>query len=324
MSDMQPTYEFEDDLVTASVNGKVIASGSDLAEVEAQVAEVLAEPAPSKEARAKKATHITNPNGLKGEILSRTAATWGDAVTVRFENGQIQTMYITDEMNFTTEAPKKTASTTPMKRLASVVEENVSPDRESLKARQATLTNVRVEAQNLIAQGGSVDDMYALNEIVLQAENEQREIKQALEYMDATEGEGYQPYKPDMQVIDGENVGHQNGGQWLEHTFRELEEQAKQTDFDALLEDGPTLLVSEQDDDVVADAGAVRELALSHVQSRTAGLIGDQIDEYERLFVARAEEARRVELAHRKQTVKKEAAQKKSNVDDAPVESLFL
>ncbi len=322
MSDHAASYEFEDGQITASIDGKVIASGATLEEVESEVNAILNPPA---KVDPKEATHIVTPNGLKGKIISRTAATWGDAYTVRFENNEIQTLYVSDSTDFAVETPKKTASgETPITRLRNTIEASVSPDKRSLKARQNELINVRTAASQLIANGISVNDLRELDEIVLQAENEQREIKEALDHIDATEGQGIEPYKPDMQIIPGENVGHQNDGTWLDAVLLDDQKAAENVDFEKFLDDGPTEFAAEQDDAVLADAGDIRERALAHVQARTAGLDGETVEKYEKLFLARAEEARRIELARRSHNVKKEAAQKKSNVDDAPVESLFM
>lgn len=323
MSDHAATYDFKDGQVTASVDGKVIASGATLDEVEAQVGEILDAPA---QVNPKEATHIVNPNGLKGRILSRVASTWGDVYTVRFENNEIQSMYVNNDTQFSVEAEQRTASAgeTPVTRLRATIEARAIPSKSGLKARQNDLINVRTAAAKLISSGVSIQDLHELDQIVLQAENEQREIKEALDHIDATEGEGIEPFKPDMQIIPGENIGHQNDGTWLDAMLQDEQAAAESVDFDKLLDDGPTALVAEQEDATLADAGDVRELALSHVQARTAGLAGDKVEQYEGLFVARAEQARRIELARRKQDTRKEAAQKQSRADDAPVESLFM
>jgi hypothetical protein len=322
MSDLTPEYTFEDGLVTASVNGKVIASGSTLDEVEQEVAEALQAPV-EKVDKSRKATHVVSPNGLKGQILSRVAHIWGDEVTVRFENGQIHSMAVTDRTNFTTENVK-TASSSPLQRLASTLEKTITPDRESLQARFAELEDAKTECRQLIASGASDSDSATLHRLALEAEQEQQEIREHVDHLDATEGEGIQPFRPTHEVVEQADVGHNGTGTWLDATLREMEEETAQTDYEAFLDDGPTLFVAEQDEATLADAGDVRERALSHVQAKTAGVQSDKLDQYEKLFLARVEEARRVELASRKHTARKEATKKKSNVDDAPVESLFF
>lgn len=320
MSDMQPTYEFEDGLVTASINGKIVASGSTIEEVETEVAAIVETPVKTA---SRKPTHIIGPGGIKGQILTRTASTWGEEVTVRFENGEFRTIPVSDRTQFTTENPK-TASSSPLERLKAGIEKVAGTSRTDLQARFTELEAIKFEAREHITKGASNEDLHAFHNIIVTADLEQQEIRDHAEYLNATEGEGYQPYKPEMQIIDAPNIGHQNDGTWLDATLADIREEAQETDFNKLLDDGPTTFVAEQEDVTLSDSGDVRERALSHIRSKTAGLQSDQLDAYENLFLARVEEARRVELAHRKQTVKKEAAQKQSDVDNAPVESLFL
>lgn len=353
MTDMNPTYATEDGVTYAIISGKVVASGANLDEVEREVNRIVAaddvcsyckgsgkQPSGSfctycggtgnmrgdkSPHQTQSATHIVTPNGVKGQILSRTAGLWSDEVTVRFDNGQIHSVAVTDKLEFATEQ-HKTASAKPIDRLYSEINKTANGSgRKTLANRIITLARVKDEAHMLIASGISYEDTRDLHEIVLLADHEVSELKEAIDHIDTAEGEAYTPFKPEQQVLEGENVGHNNDGTWLDVTLNDMIAESEGTDFDALLDDGPTLMVSEQDDGMVADGGAIRELALSHVRNKTAGL-GDQelAAKYENAFVARAEEARRVELAHRKATTKKETATKKSTVDDAPVESLFL
>lgn len=325
MNDMNPTYASEDGITYAIVAGKVIASGADFDEVEREATEILAAvPSPEIADTKVSATHITTPNGVKGQILSRTAGLWCDEVTVRFDNGQIHSVPVTDRVKFSTEN-RKVASSKPVDRLRTELSKIASGDtRKGLTDRLIVVGHIKDEAHMLIAGGVSNDDARDLHELVLTAEHEIGELKEAIDHYDAEEGNAYQPYKPETQVIQGENIGHQNDGTWLDHTLNQMMEEAEGTDYDQLLADGPTLLTSELDDNAVADSGAVREMALSFIRNKTAGLEGEEVDKFENLFIARCEDARRVELGHRKATTKKEAAQKKSDVDNAPVESLFL
>lgn len=324
MNDMNPTYASEDGVHYAIVAGKVIASGPDFGEVERQANELCDPSGRDPDPEKTSATHIVTPNGVKGQILSRTAGLWNDEVTVRFDNGQIHSVPVTPRTKFTTENHKVAASK-PVDRLRTELSKIASGhSRKSLTDRLIVVGKIKDEAYMLIAGGVSNDDLRDLHELVLTAEHEIVELKDGIEHIDATEGEAYQPYKPETQVIDGASVGHQNDGTWLDATLNEMIEEARGTDFEQLLDEGPTLLTAEQDDATIADGGAVREMALSFVRSKTAGLEGEEVEKFEQLFIARCEDARRVELAHRKATTSKEAAQKKSDVDNAPVESLFM
>lgn len=310
--------------MTATVAGRIIASGSDLEQVELEVAETLSAstPQPTNE----KATHVVSPNGLKGKILSRTAGVWGDAVTVRFDNGQIHSMNVTDRTQFTNEPVQKVASVSPIERLSSELlrTANTGHGKRALVQRLAELKEIRNEVENHFTKGASNSDLHEFHRVALEAEQQMQEVQEGIDHLDATEGEGFTPYKPEQQIIDSPDIGHKNDGTWLDSTLNEMVEEARGVDYENLMDEGPTLFVAEQDSDTLADAGDVRERALSFVRNKTAGVESEKITEYENLFVARVEQLRRVELAGRKHTAKKEATTKKSNVDDAPVESLFL
>jgi hypothetical protein len=342
MNDMKPTYVSEDGITYGVIAGKVVAADSDFDEVERQVNHITAkDDCPSCDGSGKQkdgkpctcgddksdhqsATHIVTPNGVKGQILSRTAGLWSDEVTVRFDNGQIHSVAVTDRTDFVTEN-HKVASSKPVDRLRTELSKIASDhSRKSLTDRLVVIGRLKGEARMLLASGVSHSDMQELHELVLTADHEIGEIKDGIDHIDNDEAEAFAPYKPEMQAIQGESVGHQNDGSWLDATLNDMLEEARGVDYDTLLDEGPTLLNAEQDDATVADGGAIREMALSHVRSKTAGLDGEDVDKFERLFVARCEDARRVELANRKVTTKKEAASKQSDVDNAPVESLFM
>jgi hypothetical protein len=94
-------------------------------------------------------------------------------------------------------------------------------------------------------------------------------------------------------------------------------------DFEQILQDDPTLLAAGLDDGIVADQGASRELALSHVRSKTAGYVGEDVESYVDQFLARFEAARRRELSTRTTETRKEAATATSRVEESPDEALF-
>lgn len=322
MSDMNPTYASEDGVHYAIVAGKVVASGPDFTEVERRANELCNPPGCDPDKTS--ATHIVTPNGVKGQILSRTAGLWVDEVTVRFDNGQIHSIPVTPRTKFMTENHKVAASK-PVDRLRTELSKIASGhSRKSLTDRLIVVSRVKDEAHMLIAGGVSNDDLRDLHELVLTAEHEIVELQDGIAHIDDAKHQAYQPFKPETQVIDGANIGHQNDGTWLDATLNDMIEEARGTDFEQLLDEGPTLLTAEQDDATIADGGAVREMALSFVRSKTAGLEGEEVEKFESLFIARCEDARRIELAHRKAKTSKEAAQKKSDVDNAPVESLFI
>jgi hypothetical protein len=97
-------------------------------------------------------------------------------------------------------------------------------------------------------------------------------------------------------------------------------------DFDRLLLEGPGQFVVDIDTAALADQGVTAQLATTHIESKTAGLVGDDVEDYRKQFLAKVEIARRQELQERQRTARataeKVAAQEESdNVSD---EGLFL
>src|SRR5438270_12718836 len=89
------SYEYHGDEIRVMFGGQVVARGNDFARVSATAEEYFnslrkKRETDQRESSRKIATHVTTPNGAKGEILNRVAGVWGDEITVRFENGQIR------------------------------------------------------------------------------------------------------------------------------------------------------------------------------------------------------------------------------------------
>ena len=113
MAELLPTYEYHGDTINAVFEGRVIASGTDFAKVSCSAEEYFncltkKRKDDEHEAARKAATHITTPNGAKGEILNRVASLWGEQITVRFENGQIRrfdTMAGDERLSYIKEEP---------------------------------------------------------------------------------------------------------------------------------------------------------------------------------------------------------------------------
>jgi hypothetical protein len=241
---------------------------------------------------------------------------WGDEVTVRFENGQVSTFAahgVKEWMN------EKTASTNPVEGLDQRLGSTYNHDRASLVERHCDLVDIYHEARALITSGVSYADQQKLDTIIVTAEAEGEQIVQAIEQIDVGDVEAYQP--PEPQVIEQADLGRADN--WIDAVVQDMVNETDQNDFEQILQDDPTLLAAGLDDGIVADQGVSRELALSHIRSRTAGYVGDDVEEYVTQFLARFEAARRRELSTRTTDTRKEAAVATSRVEDAPDEALF-
>lgn len=328
MSDLIPEYTFEGDEIFAIHEGAVIASGTDMATVEGEATAYLDSLKTTRDqvekAEAKKtATHLITPNGVKAQILSRTANVWGEEISVRLENGQFATYQAHPEDKYIKENSKTAAAGDPVSKLAASLDTDFEHDKGSLRTRHAQLGEIAREAYRLAQAGAPYSVMVELDNIRTTAEVESREVKEALDHLDSADMESFIPDAPfQPSVVEQADMGR--GNSWLDTVTQEMIAESEAVDHDKLLNEGPALFVSDLETPALADAGVTREMALSHVISKTAGFQGEQVDAYREQFIARTEQARRSELAERKATTHKEAAAEQEATTDAPDEALFF
>src|SRR4051812_28242632 len=147
-------YHFEGDNVYAIHEGRVVASGKadKMDEVESDATNYLKGLKIEKdEAKKKSATHVVTPSGLKGQVLQRTASVWGDELTVRFENGQVQTFSahgVKDWMN-----ERVASASSPVEAYEQRLAKTYNYDRASLVARHRELVDLYHDAKKLITSG---------------------------------------------------------------------------------------------------------------------------------------------------------------------------
>lgn len=329
MSELTATYTFDGEDIFAIHEGKVIASGTKMADVEKDAVEYLdslktTRDADAKEKAKKKATHIITPNGVKGEIIDRTPDIWGDTVTARFANGTFGTFQIhgSHDVQWITESTKVASSDT-LSKLASTLEEGYEHDRASLATRHDQLLGIVREASQLLSTGAPYAVETKLDEIRTAAEYERTQVKEAIDHLDAADAETFipdAPFRP--SVVEQADLGRNND--WLDVTTQEMINESENQDYDKLLSEGPAVFVTDLDTGALADAGVTREMALAHVVAKTAGFEGEEVEDFRERFIARAEVARRHELASRKDTNHKEAAAVQEIQDNIPDAALFV
>lgn len=256
----------------------------------------------SKEAK-ESATHVITPNGLKGRILGKTKDMWGDTVTVRFENGRIVQFPTSDSLRYASEQEEVLSVTASLReRLNAPIE----GDSESLVSRINELKSIRREAQVKIANGdASFEDESELDNIAVEADAELGQVVAALDHINDENTDAYRP--PTMHVAEQASLGG-NDGTWLDDAFSTMVSEASSTDYDKLMSEGPEAFVAELDTAALANAGATREIASSHIRSKTAGANPQARDSFETAWIDRVETLRRKEILNRKTKAKKEAA----------------
>lgn len=335
MATYTPTFVREGSQILAFFEDRVIASGTNFGKVEESAVDYLDHLSKEREntaAEKKKsaATHIVTPSGLKGEILGRHEGQWGGRlITVRLENGRIARYEAhggndKDIEYQTIEAAKPDSA---LEYLETTLNDVPDGSKESLSHRITVLDGLVVKAGSVIQSGTSHDDEIKINDIVIAAEHEKREVKEALDHLEQADAESFTAPAPyDLGVAEQADLGRSNDS-WLDATVDDMIAESEGQDFDKLLAEEPGQFVTGLDTGALGDAGVTREMALSHIISKTAGLKGDEIDTYRSQFLAHVEIARRDELKDRTETAKKVVAKQakaEENGETAPDEALFL
>lgn len=344
--DKEPTFVFEGGNAYALVDGKVVASASTAEELEAKLAseddpfgedstkntctgcgaDAYTKDGECADCRADRddneknaatATHIETPNGLKGKIMGRVKDVWGETVTVRFANGRIVQIPVTDGLTFTAEAAEAPAN--PIEGL----EQRLENGSDDLDERKAELEAIKSEARTHILKGASAADEDAFHKIAVEADFELGEVNDAIAQRESDEAEAFEPYNPGIQVVEQESVGG-NDSRWLDNAVSDMMAEAESVDYGRLLEEGPEDFAAGLDDAVLADSGTVRQLASSFIEPKTALAEADIRDQFRSAWLDRVESRRRIELKNRQSTQKKEAATQKESFDSSPDESLFF
>lgn len=329
MASLSPTYASDGNGKILAFHGnRVIASGTDYAKVAATADEYFKslrneQEKKTTEAAREAATHITTPNGEKGVILGRTSSVFSDAITVRFENGQIRhyDTFVGDGFTYSKEAANTPSS--PIEYFKRKLDEAQAPGKAGLTARLNTLDQVKRGAAHLASQGVSDADGEKLHSIVLAADAERNEVAEALDHLNAADAEAMAPPTQQYQAVEQSDLGHK-GGSWLDKVAEDMVAESEAQDYDKLLQDGPISFVSHLDTAVLANAGVVSHLAHDHVVSKTAGFQGKEIEEYRNRFVAATEMARRNEFSYRQETAKETHTKEASVADSTPDDALFL
>lgn len=332
MADWKPTYTYEGDQIFAIHEGKVIASGTDLGDVESDATTYLEAKkqefkVTEQEKAKKKATHVITPNGIEGEILGRTPSLWGEEVSVRLANGNIHrfSTHAEDGSQWIAKNEKTAASKGITASLKERIETDFDRNVEGLTKRASELEEICDEAERHLAAGAPYLEEIKLDQIVTTARFEQEEVKDALAHLAAVDAEAFTAPAPfDMQAAPQVSLGRAAADNWLDVTVDQMVAESEGRDFDKLLAEGPSLFVAELDTPTLADAGTTRELALSHVGEHTAGFVGEDVENYRTEFIARVEVARRHELASHKETAHKEAAVIEESALNVPDDALFM
>lgn len=338
--DKDTTFIFRDGMNYAIREGRLISANSDLGELEKTAkgstpdmgpdhpfegntesgcshCSYPASEHPGYESDAKESSYIVTPNGLRGKVLGKTQDLWGsEQVTVRFENGRIAHLNVVDSFKY--ENVKEATTVKPVDDL----EARLSQGSNDLEERVDELTQIIDKASGLVSTA-DLETATRLDGIVVSAKTERQHINDALTYLASEDAEAYEPPAP-FRMAAYEQAGMGRDSSWLDTVTQDMVKEAEATDFEQVMAEEPELFVSDLGDGAVADTGTVRSMALSYIRTKTAGVLDDDLrTQYENVFLARVESARKIELENRKETMHKEAAQEEEQTFDLPDDFLW-
>lgn len=334
MTTLSPTFVREGNQVLAFFEDRLIAQGTVFAKVEESALQYLEGLTLDKNAKAiehkkARATHIVTPNGLKGEILGNHTGTWGEKlVTVRLENGRIARFeaHAGNDDGIDYQTIEAAAPESALDYLESTLNEVPDGTRESLAARIDSLDQLVVAATEF-QHHASYEDQRKASEIVITAEHEKREVRDALAHLELADAEAFAPPAPfKATAVEQASLGRDSSS-WLDETVGEMIAESANQDFDQLLAEGPGQFVIDLDTAALADQGITHDMALSHIVAKTAGYQGEAVEEFREQFLAKVEQARRDELKDRTKKSKKKAektAKKEKKAKKLPDAALFL
>ncbi len=321
MMRLSATYIREGDKILAFHGNTLIAHGTKFSEVEQTAVDYLdnlvkKDKADQDEAAFKRSRFVETPNGLKGEILGNVKGVW--------ENGRIA------KYDTRGEGYKYTAGTeepeSALDYLTKTLDTTYPHDKESLSKRIRDLDGVVAKVAAVISTGVPAAEERQLDGIALAAEFEQNEVREALAHLEQVDYESFTPpAPPKFAAVEQASLGGGTGS-WLEETVNEMFREAADQDFDRLLLEGPGQFVVDVDTAALADQGVTSQLATTYIESKTAGFVGEEVEDYRKQFLAKVEIARRQELKERER-VARTAAEKQAAVeenDDLTDEGLFL
>lgn len=316
MSYKDPVFVTKDDKTYALIDGKVLASANDFAELEEKVS-ALQQKA-DRETIAEKvasSTHVETPNGLKGQIVGRSRDLWGEKVTVRFANGRIVQLDVTNGMKFTKEEDPQGNK---LAQLEAILEKETKEDIPSLIARRDEVTSAHKLARHLLLQGASHSDQEKLSAISAQAELERIRVSRLIDEIKLADAPD--PISHEFDVVEQADLGGHDGG-WLDDVVTQMDAETSDLDLEQFMGEGPEAFTAQLDEGMLDDPVGVRDAAVPFVQSKTAFVEQPYRDEYTKLWLSRLEECRRSAVMFNEVApMPKEA----STQDDGIDEGLFL
>lgn len=194
---------------------------------------------------------------------------------------------------------------------------------EEAVERSAKMREIHTAASAAIANSKlPLTEKMALDKVSLRARVEMADLK--YKFADDTSEQEYLDRQPKYDILVGNGGGLSDGSSdaWLDSEYRELQEQAANTDYDQVNEEQAALTVAAAHKDDLHDTVVIRSIARSRFRTAAwaAGVDDETRSRVESDYLERVENKRRERLATFKEEIKKQA----SVTDSRPDEMMFL
>jgi len=268
-----PTFVRRDGEILAFYKGECIARDTNYAKCEQSAVEYLDGLTKKKHmekehAARQAATHVEGPNGLKGEILGNVEGQWGRELTVRWENGRITRHASRKGDGLEYKTAEETPHESALEYLESTLNQVPEGTKSSLYDRISVLDGLVLKA-NAAMHTANYEESKALDDIVLQAQHEKHEVREALAHLEMSDAEAFAP--PETYAVKEASLGGGNGS-WLDDVSDQMTREAAETDYDKLLLEGPVEFVAELPTAVLAEAGTTQSLAHEFITAKIAAV----------------------------------------------------
>jgi hypothetical protein len=152
------------------------------------------------------------------------------------------------------------------------------------------------------------------------------ELERRLAYDRTDEDNEYLESLPQYEIgheVFASSFSRENSD-WMDEVIEKMAAEAEEIDLDKLANEDPLVLVASLTDEVVANATAVRNLALERVSSIAGPLDPESKEWVVNTYLEKTEKARRSALAALKQEIHEEVQEQKKTANSVPDEGLFL
>lgn len=264
--------------------------------------------------RGVEAKVLDSYRGMWGEELVRISVR-GETIDVPRESLQFESVEAIDPVN-------------ELKTFVSSISDG-SDTRSQIRADIANLKTAKDIAYRLIVSNELTDmEERSVDSLYEACENRIANLERRLVSDMNDDDRDYLESQPKYEIggygVAVSSFTQTDSGSWLDEAVEKMAAEAEGLDLEKLVQDDPIVLVASLSEEVIANAVAVKNLALERVREAAGSLDQDLQDQVITAYVEKTEHARRRALASVKNSAKQEVEQQTKTANSVPDEGLFL